>query len=170
MWVRLAGAIATVSACSCFGFAVASDYRRRIRMLRDFLTCLQEMTLCLQQDVTPLPELVKRAGSLGRGRVFKVMDSLSAYLSSGACADVPGCMRLALQAVPVEDTYIHRLFTELGRNLGRFDLPGQVQGLTSLSEITTSALQKLEQEQTSAVRVYRTLGIFGGMALAVLMI
>lgn len=169
MWVRIIGAAVTVSACSAFGFGVAFDYHRRVRMLRDFLACLQEMELALQEQPVPLPELVFRAGQLGKGNVYMLMRAYSDCLRRGLCADAAGCMCLALQQIPIEDRCLHRYFSELGRNLGRFDMPGQLRGLQSLSASAARKLSQLEQEQSAAVRVYRTLGVFGGLALAVLL-
>ncbi len=170
MWVRIIGAAVTVGACSAFGFGVGFDYRRRVRELGDFLRCLQEMELALCEQPIPLPELSLRAGKLGRGRVYAVMRSFSDSLKAGVYADVAGCMRFALEQNPLDNRCLHRYFTELGRNLGRFDLAGQVQGLRTLSQSAGGKLLQLEREQAATVRVYRTLGIFGGMALAVLLI
>lgn len=170
MWLRLVGAAATVTACSAFGFGVASDYRRRVRMLRDFLSCVQEMELQLQQSLLPLPQLTLQAAALGKGTVYSAMQALSDCLRQGTCPDVAGCMCLALEKAAVADPCIRRFLTELGRTLGRFDLPGQLRGLQSLTESAGRALARMEQEQAGAVRVYRTLGVFGGMALAVYLI
>lgn len=170
MWVRIIGAAATVSACSAFGFGVAVDYHRRVRELRDFLACIQEMELALDEQLVPLPELTLRAGKLGKGRVYAVMRSFSDCLREGLYADVSGCMRCALEQTPMDDRCLHRYLTELGRNLGRFDRAGQLEGLRSLSQSAERKLTQLEAEQSSTVRVYRTLGIFGGLALAVLLI
>lgn len=170
MWVRIIGAVVTVGACSAFGFGVAFDYRRRVRELGDFLLCLQEMELALCEKPLPLPELLSRAGNLGKGNVYSVMRTFSDCLQKGAYADAAGCMRCALEQTTVDDRCLHRYLTELGRNLGRFDMEGQLQGLRSLSGSAGRKLLQLENEQSATVRIYRTLGIFGGMALAVLLI
>lgn len=170
MWVRIIGAAVTVSACSAFGFGVAIDYHRRVRMLSDFLICLQEMELVLAEQLIPLPDLSLRAGRMGKGGVYAVMCCFSDCLKKGVCADVSGCMRCALEQNPLDDRCLHRYLTELGRCLGRFDWAGQVQGLRTLSQSAGRKLTQLEDEQSSTVRIYRTLGIFGGLALAVLLI
>lgn len=170
MWVRIIGALTTVGACTAFGFGVAFDYRRRVRELGNFLLCLKEMELALSEKPLPLPELASRAGNLGKGSVYEVMRTLSDCLQKNEYADAAGCMRSALEQNPLDDRCLHRYLTELGRNLGRFDLEGQLQGLRSLSVSAGRKLTQLENEQAATIRVYRTLGIFGGMALAVLLI
>lgn len=170
MWLRIFGACGIVAACSGFGFQAGADYRRRMKYLQDFLDALDEMMRQLNQSLLPLPELVQKASSLGSGGLYDTMGSFSQALAQQLSSDTASCMYLALERGGIEDASARRLMMQLGRSLGRFDLPGQLKGLETLHGQAQRALEHMQQEKTGLVRSYRTLGVFGGMALAVLLL
>lgn len=170
MWLRIFGACGVVAACSGFGFQAGVDYRRRMAFFQDFIDALDEMTRQLNQSLLPLPELVLRASNLGGGALFDTMSHFSRALTEQLATDTAACMYLALEAGEIEDAPARRLMMQLGRSLGRFDLQGQLKGLEVLRGQAERALQHMQQEKTGLLRSYRTLGVFGGMALAVLLL
>jgi len=59
---------------------------------------------------------------------------------------------------------------ELGGNLGRFDIPGQLRGLENTRKECCDKLQMLTQNNDSRLRSYQTLGLCAGAALAILLV
>lgn len=170
MWLRLIGACAITVSSAGFGLRAAWDYRLRIRLLRDFVACLEEMQQQLRQNLLSLPQLVRIASELGYGTIYRIMDGFHAALIDPEAEDIPGCMRKALSCVPDLHPDLRRLLVQLGRSLGKFDLTGQLKGMDDLKSAAEKQLLIMEHEQNQNVRCYRTLGIFGGMALAVLLL
>ena len=65
---------------------------------------------------------------------------------------------------------LRRLIYQLGKSLGRFDLPGQLKGIAAAKESCKRELRELERNREQRLRSYRTLGLCAGAALAVLLI
>lgn len=59
---------------------------------------------------------------------------------------------------------------ELGRNLGRFDLTGQLSSLRALRAGCEDSLKQLTDNRDNRLRSYQTLGLCTGAALAVLLL
>ena len=58
----------------------------------------------------------------------------------------------------------------LGISLGRFDLPGQLQGIHTARGECQSALDRLCSNRDNRLRSYETLGLCAGAALAILLL
>lgn len=168
--VHLAGAAVVAVSCSVLGFRIAWEYSHRAGMLRAFLTALTYMQNRLAFDCCPLPELVKGAADSAMGPVSRVLRAFSENLSLRAAQEIPGCMKLALESCPIADDAVRHCLILLGANLGRFHCEGQQQSLKSLQISVENRLHQMEQEGPQRVRCYRTLGICGGIALAVLLV
>lgn len=170
MWLRLIGACAITVSSAGFGLRAAWEYRLRLRLLRDFISCLEEMQQQLRQNLLPLPQLVCIASELGQGTIYRIMAGFYTALIDPEAEDIPGCMRKALSSFRDLHPDIRRLLVQLGRCLGKFDLTGQLKGMEDVKTAAQKQLLTMEHEQNRNVRCYRTLGIFGGMALAVLLL
>ena len=86
-------------------------------------------------------------------------------------ADLPGrgqlhdrCAETQSRAAPA-DTGNHET---AGAYLGRFDLPGQKQGLEEVREACRMELEALGKNRETRLRSYGTLGLCAGAALAIL--
>lgn len=169
MPVRILGATLTVISCAFFGFRVSWEYLGRLRFLRQLLDVLDEMENRLSFQCSPLPELVQAAAERGKGEVYRLLKAFADALENHAFADAAGCMRFVLDAEN-PDTFRRRLLMQLGRSLGRFDLEGQKRELEKLREIVRREILKMEQSQPETLRTWRILGIYGGIALAVLLL
>ncbi len=164
------GAVLVILGCGGFGFLVASASKREEKHLRELLEAIEFMISELQYRLTPLPELLLRATDYTSGALKQVFSALVEELSGQAAPNAEGCMRSAMeknQALPVLTGNILRF---MGRSLGKFDLSGQITGLTLVKEVCKENLQKLSKDRTERLRSYRTLGVCAGIALAILLI
>lgn len=164
------GAIFVIVGCGGFGFLVASASKREEKHLRELLESLEFMISELQYRMTPLPDLLMNAIPYTSGALLLVFSALSEELKGQIAPDAESCMRTVLdknQSVPVLTGNMLRL---LSRSLGKFDLNGQISGLTLVKEACKENLQKLTKDRTGRLRSYRTLGVCAGIALAILLI
>lgn len=164
-WV---GAVLVIAACGGFGISLAAGYRRRERLLQQLLRALQTMRWELQYRLTPLPELCRRAGEETTGALREVFRALSRELDTQTRADVSGCMQFALNASRDLPGCIRRLLRQLGRTLGRYDLEGQLQGLSAVKSACEESLAELGRNRENRLRSYQTLALCAGAALAIL--
>ena len=164
------GAMLVIFGCGGFGFLMASASKREEKHLRELLETLEFMISELQYQLTPLPELILRASGYASGSLKQVLTVLSEELNGQVAPNAESCMRSALdkcQSIPVLTGNILRL---MSRSLGKFDLSGEINGLTLVKEACKENLHKLTKDRVERLRSYRTLGVCAGIALAILLI
>lgn len=170
MSYRWIGVVLVLAGCGGFGFSMAADHRRQERILRRLIAALRFMQWELQYRLTPLPELCRLAGKHAGGEVGKVLGKAAREMEKQLAPDVNSCMQGALSEAENLPRSIRLLFRELGQSLGRFDLPGQLEGLQGLEKACKEELEGLERGRDQRIRSYETLGLCAGAALVILFI
>ena len=170
MTYRWIGAVLILVGCGGFGFSMAREHRRQERLLEALERALKFMHWELQYRLTPLPELCNLAGRQVGGPIGSVLHQVSARLEQQTYPDVSCCMQSVLAADDVLPRQVRSLLRQLGSSLGRFDLPGQLEGLQALQAGCRKLLHHLEQGRGQRLRSYRTLGLCAGAALAILLL
>ncbi len=165
MSYRWIGVVLVLAGCGGFGFS-----RRQERILRRLIAALRFMQWELQYRLTPLPELCRLAGKHAGGEVGKVLGKAAREMEKQLAPDVNSCMQGALSEAENLPRSIRLLFRELGQSLGRFDLPGQLEGLQGLEKACKEELEGLERGRDQRIRSYETLGLCAGAALVILFI
>jgi len=54
--------------------------------------------------------------------------------------------------------------------LGRFDLPGQLEGIQAVRKRCEESLESIRKNRNERLRSYQTLGVCAGAALAIILI
>lgn len=170
MGYKWIGAILIITSCSGCGFAIAAGQRREERLLYQLMGILQLMETDLQYRLTPLPELCRMAAGEGKGLLRTVFLNLYRELSWQKLPDAGSCMYAAIQRSGEVPARVRRLLVQLGHTLGRFDLPGQIQGLQAVRKRCEDSLASMQKNRDERLRSYQTLGICAGMALAIILI
>ena len=168
MSYRWFGAALVIAGCGGFGFSIASGYKREEGILRQLLRVLNYMEWELQYRLTPLPELCRQAGKETRGTLREVFFNLARELEWQTSPDAASCMTAALKRSHELPRRIRGIMKQLGHTLGRFDLPGQKQGLEEVKEACRMDLEALGKNRETRLRSYWTLGLCAGAALAIL--
>ena len=167
---RIIGAICVVSACGSFGFLVAARYLQNIQLIRQLISALDYMACELQYRGTALPALCREAADQCYGRMKLLFSALSEELESQISPNVSCCMAVALEKCGEFPLMIQQMCQTLGRSLGRFDLPGQLEGLEIARKECRELLQKLLMNKENRIRSYQTLGLCAGAAIAILFV
>lgn len=170
MGYELLGAALIVGGCGGFGVSLGAEARREARELEGLLRALELMENQLQYRLTPLPELCRMAGKEARGNVGRVFNCLARELDRQTAPEAAGCMGLALEKCPGLSSELRRAMSRLGRDLGRFDLPGQLRGLERARARCGRLLEEIQRGRVARLREYRTLGLCAGAALAILLL
>ena len=167
MSLKLIGTFVVIIGCGGFGFRLAAAHRREEKDLRQLLTVLDQIQCELEYRLTPLPELCRLAGESSSGNIRKLFFDLCRELERQIAPDAQCCMNAAASALEFSPV-IKNLLRDLGRTLGRFDLPGQLRGIEAVRQEAVLALDKLTKNQDVRLRSYQTLGLCAGAALAIL--
>ena len=139
MSYRWFGAALVIAGCGGFGFSIASGYKREEGILRQLLRVLNYMEWDLARE-----------------------------LEWQTAPDAASCMTAALKRSHELPRRIRGIMKQLGHTLGRFDLPGQKQGLEEVKEACRMELEALGKNRETRLRSYGTLGLCAGAALAIL--
>ena len=170
MGYKWIGAILIVASCSGCGFAIAAGKRREERLLFQLMEVLQFMEADLRFRLTPLPELCRMAAGEEKGILHTVFLNLYRELSCQKLPDAGSCMYAALRRSGEIPARVRRLLVQLGHTLGRFDLPGQLQGIQAVRKRCEESLASVQKNRDDRLRSYQTLGICAGAALAIILI
>lgn len=164
------GAIFVLVSCGGFGFSIAHSYKRKEHMLRQLLTALEMMAAELEYRLTPLPELSRKAAKDTGGILRDVFLNMARELDWQSEPDAGSCMRAAMEKCPDLPACLRRPLRLLGQTLGRFDLPGQIQGIAAVQDACRREIERLERNSDARLRSYQTLGLCAGAALVILFI
>ena len=167
--IRFLGAGCIAFGSTAFGFAMAAASRREEEQLRLLVRVLEFMSCELSYRLTPLSGLCREAAGMGRGPVVEFFLDLARLLEQQTEPDVQGCVRSIMEK---QEFYgeLHRLLTELGSTLGRFDLPGQLRGLEAAIRSAEESLRRVREGAPERRRSYQTLGLCTGAAMAILLL
>lgn len=157
-----------ILACGGCGFAMVSEQRRQERLLVRLQQALFCMEWELQFRLTPLPELCRQAGKEAAGELGSLLRELADQLDGGTAPEVADCMKAVLRNHRDLPPQLRRLLHQLGRSLGRFDLPGQLEGLKALQKACQREYRSLSENRQERMRSCRTLGLCAGAALVIL--
>ena len=170
MTYRWLGAVLIVAGCGGFGISMAASCRRQERLLGQLIEALQYMQWELQYRLTPLPELCRTAAKESGGLVRTVLRGFSRELEKQMSPDTSGAMLAVLHRMEDLSRPERLLFRKLGSSLGRYDLPGQLEGLESLEKLCERQRKALEDNRDVRLRSYETLGFCAGAALVILFV
>lgn len=170
MIIKWFGAALIVGGCGGFGAAMASGARREERELTQLVRTLDFLEAELQYRLTPLPELCLMAAGETGGCLGRLFRELSVSLSERTQPDVRSCMCEVLRRFDSLSGSLRRHLRYLGKSLGRFDLPGQIQGLRSVRLACEADIRALRSQKEVRLRSYQTLSLCAGAALVILFV
>ena len=168
MHLRWIGASLILTGCTWAGLSAAASFGRQEQMLCQLQHVLSYMVCQLQYRQLPLPVLCRQASLESCGTVGRVFSDLSEALNSQVEPGASGCMQRVLRNYRLPGKRMRRIFMLLGRNLGCFDLQGQIAGLEEVAAVCERERKPLSQQKQNVMRSYRTLGVCAGAALAIL--
>ena len=169
MLIKLIGAGMVVLGSGCFGFSMAAFHRREEDNLRQLLAALDWMEMELPSSLTSLPVLCTNASRQISGPIQMILREMADLLDLQTEADATASMDKHIDACALSDS-MERLLRELGATLGRFDLPGQLQGIRAVKARAEHQLHRLEENRTARLRSYQTLGLCAGASLAIILL
>jgi stage III sporulation protein AB len=170
MGYKWIGAVLIMASCSGCGFAIAAGKRREEQLLYQLMEILQFLEADLQYRLTPLPELCRMAAGETKGILRTVFLNLYRELKWQKLPDAGSCMYAAIQRSGEIPPRVRRLLVQLGHTLGKFDLPGQLQGIQTVRKRCEDTLVTIRKNRDERLRSYQTLGICAGAALAIILI
>lgn len=169
MYIKVIGSLLIVFGCGGYGAMLNRAHRQQVNALRQLRSALQSMEAELQYRMTPLPALCHLAAAQAAGALHRTFEALARELEKQNAPQVQDCMEAALEQNKELPCQCAVVLGELGRTLGRFDLPGQVQAFRGCQLECSRILENLECDQPQRMRDHQVLSFCAGAALAILL-
>lgn len=171
--LKIMGAVCVLCSCTGIGFAKSREYRQRISEL----LLLKRLMLLLRGEIkyalTPLPEAFDAIGRKVEHQFGKCMEEIGKRLKGQSGVplakiweeEFQKCM--AASCLSKEDA---QCCVRLGQQLGYLDKEMQVTHIDFYIEQLEGTIERLEEEQGRRSRVCRSLGVFAGVMICLVLL
>lgn len=171
MWLKVCGLLLLAAVSTWYGFCRAAQYAARTQQLRQAISFLQALEMHITYAGTVLPQALTQAAATVSEPVAGVFRAAAARIGGGlppeqALAQVlrDQAAKLALAAPELA------VLAHMSRCLGRSDRQDQVKHLRLAQGQLQALAQTAAAEQERSGRMWRYLGVCGGLAAVVLLI
>lgn len=163
------GSILIIGSCTGFGISLAVHQKREEHLLSQLIRAIDEMLWELPFQLTPLPDLLRHCGGNQNCPLGRLFFAMAEQMDRQVLPDALSCMEAELHDELTSFPRVKKVLLLLGASLGRFDLSGQLNGLTSVKEKCNQEMMELHNGRDTRLRSYRVLGLCAGIALAILL-
>lgn len=170
MTLKVVGAILIILTCGGFGYYLAWQYLKEEKSLQEMMQVLEYMECDLQYHLTPLPVLLLKCSKQTNGSISCVLRSLAMELERQIAPDVDYCMQVAISNVKELPILTIKVLKYLGKQLGKFDLNGQIHCIAGVKRACCRYIDMLNSEKQTRLHRYKTLGLCAGAGLVILFI
>ena len=168
--LKLLGAFFIIFGCGGVGFSLAQSHRREEAALSQLIHALKWMSWELSYRMPELASLCSSVSVQCEGVVGQVFANLSLELRQQVTPDAALCMQAAISKTPRLPSMARNLLLLLGDTLGRFDLQGQLSGLSACEAQCQSQLDNMRHGSQLRLRNYQTLGLCAGIGLVIVLL
>ena len=171
MLLRLAGGLLVCLSCTLLGLYMAEKGLRRAALMLELKRTLLMLKSEIEYAIYPLPQAFANISSRAAqpfGDFYSlIVDRLASKEQNIAQAWEQGLDPLAQTQLCKEDLAVIKA---LGRALGNIDAAAQISAIGMTVLELDSILNKLDAENAKNVKMYRGLGILGGLLITVVLL
>lgn len=172
MWIKMVGGLLVMAATSCIGLEAAQRFQRRPRQLRELQSSLQMLETEISYTQTPLPKALEKIAHNIKGCAGDFF-----FIIRNRIADIPGTTVREAWHQGMEYLREHSALTEcdqqlldnFGATLGVSDRQNQIKHLKLVMAQLAAAESKAWDEKLKNERMFKALGILGGLAIVILL-
>jgi stage III sporulation protein AB len=172
MWLKILGSIMVMVTATYLGFSLASRYAERPRQIRQLISCLSALKSHINYVAIPLPEALSQCTCGIVGPVADFFQSTSLLLSDNGWLTPQAAMVQALEESKqlVLNQPEKEILTIFSANLGSMDREEQHKSLELVHEQLSRIQQDAETLCEQNVKMYRYLGVCGGLAIVIILV
>ena len=157
--MKVAGLLLLAAACTAVGLAESRKLGERAAYLEGFLRFLTQAEAEIRYGMMPVREVVFSCRSQ-----MELLDFCASKLAAGV--PFPSAWRQSAERFGGEDT---QFLLDFGKGLGSTDLEGQLAHLQLYRKLAESRLKEARANRDQKGKLYRQLGVYGGIALALVL-
>jgi len=173
MLFKIAGSMIVILSCTFLGFVLSNDCRKRPQQLRELQSLLQmfENQISYLSDV--ISEAFERISKVGSSETHIFFSKTIEILNKERTASAPEAWEQAVRqnikktSLNLED---EEVLVAFGKLLGRSDIDGQVKNIRLTLGHLKLQEEKAEDSRKSNEKMYRSLGILGGIAVVIVLL
>ncbi len=166
--MRLLGLLCIVLACTGAGLYASAKLKRDARSMERLIALTEDCAALIRCQTPELDELLERLAAHPNYRCFAFLHEISTKLSPTA---PPGMLwQRAVRADAAVPAQARDILCSLGNVLGTTDVDGQLAALELHRTQLRAMARESRERSTRQGKLYRSLGLLGGMMLAVLLL
>jgi stage III sporulation protein AB len=172
MWLKIIGSFLVVIACAAIGFSLAARYAERPRQIRQLISCIAALKSQINYTAEPLQvALAKCTGGI-TGPVAELFHCMAKNLIDHGWLTPQAAMQQALnQAANLALNKPEReVLAVFSANLGGMNREEQHKSLDLAHEQLSRIQYEAEKLCEQNVKMYRYLGICGGLGLVIILV
>lgn len=172
MWLKILGSCMVVTAGAAIGFSLAARYAERPRQIRQLISCLAALKSHINYAAEPLPAaLVKCSGGV-TGPVAELFQAMAGILAAHGWLTPQAAMLEALKKSTglVLRNPEREVLTVFSANLGGMNREEQHKSLDLAQEQLSRIQYEAEKLCEQNVKMYRYLGICGGLGVVIILL
>ncbi|HHY37914.1 MAG TPA: hypothetical protein GX507_03190 [Clostridia bacterium] len=173
MWLKITGGLILVGSTAYMGHLASVDLERRLQMVRGLRSGLEVLETEIAFGATPLDMALKRVSAAVDGGAATFFETAASALRGDTRTTGPEAFTAALREAerrsPIGKPEFEVL-SALSFSIGVSDVKDQVRHVRLAEERLKVIEEKVALEVEKNARLYRILGLFGGLALALAII
>lgn len=173
MMLKIIGAVLIVISCGMGGIVYSNRYINRLDSLKSLSICIEMLRSEIAYGHIPLQQASRSIAKKVRGPVADIFSDFADQLKSKRGYTAHQAFKKAIDknagrlCINQEEM---GLFMTLGNMMGTSDTENQEKSLNLLSKQLEVLIERAMSEMDKNVKMYRNLGLLGGIGLAILLI
>ena len=168
--MRWAGSFLLMGALGWIGLSAAWELKRKTAVLHELVLAIERMERELEQTLRPLPELLADIGAGTLPPVSEFFLACARYARKPEPSFAVGWKEELKKLALWLDGRSFRCLETLGRGLGRYDEAGEKRLLQTALRELRECEEESRQNCRKYCKLYRTLGVTGGIFCVLLLL
>ncbi len=171
--IKAGGALCVVTATFLWGEFKARSLTLRLHQLQQFQQALHILSAEISYTVTPLPMAFSNISKGIKGTVGEIFSRAGILMQKHGDISAREAWQQALDDLFAESYFSEedrRILEQLGNSLGMADREGQLKQIKLVSGLLKSALNEALERRNRNERMWRYLGLVGGLVLVIVFI
>lgn len=171
-------AIAAVFAgCTALGILYSQRLNSRLKLLEELLAFIRRLEIEMRYAGMPLTQAIHAAGKKARNAAQIFFDTLAHEVDGKSGVQVEDIFhRLLSEKTKTDDVFSSlnksdfEILTDFSKNLGATDWENQKKNFEHIENNMQSAITAASENYKKKAKMYRTMGVLGGLFVAILLI
>lgn len=170
--IRITGMVLTLAASGILGLYLSSLGKFRLQELLEFKKALLILKSEIEYVATPLPEAMSNISNRTTKPISKIFEHYSQALKNNTEGETAYRLWLISINTHKQESFLKgddwEIIENFGKTLGYLDKQMQVDTINFTTEYIDDQVSKLQESNEKNQRMYRSLGVVGGILLLVI--